>query len=80
MAARKKDMSFEGAVSRLEEIVQKMEDQELSLEESIEIFREGMDLVSFCNKKLDEAERKISIIVKDSEGKLIEGDFEPQEE
>jgi exodeoxyribonuclease VII small subunit len=80
MAARKKDMNFEGAMERLEQIVGNMESQDLSLEESIKIFQEGMELIAACNKKLDEAERKISVIVKNAEGKLIESDFEPQEE
>lgn len=80
MATRKKEVNFEGAMERLEEIVSKMENHELSLEESIKIFQEGIELVAACNKKLDEAERKISVIMKNAEGKLIEGDFEPQEE
>jgi exodeoxyribonuclease VII small subunit len=80
MATRKKDMNFEGAMEKLEEIVGKMENQELSLEESIKIFQEGIELVAACNKKLDEAERKISVILKNAEGKLVEGEFEPQGE
>jgi exodeoxyribonuclease VII small subunit len=80
MAPRKKDLKFEGAMEKLEEIVEKMGSEDLSLEDSIQMFQEGMELVSACNKKLDEAERKISIILKNEENQLIEGNFEPQED
>lgn len=80
MAARKKEKNFEESIDRLEEIVVKMESEELSLEESINIFKEGMDLVAHCNAKLDEAEEKINIIVKSKNGEIEEKEFSPQEE
>jgi exodeoxyribonuclease VII small subunit len=80
MATRKKNVKFEDAIQRLEEIVREIEDNGLSLEESIKIFQEGMELAAACNKKLDEAERKISVIMKGEEGSLVEEDFVPEEE
>lgn len=80
MAGRKKEKKFEESIDRLEEIVSKMENEELSLEESIDIFKEGMDLVALCNSKLDEAEKKINIIVKGKSGELSEEEFSVQEE
>lgn len=80
MATRKKNVKFEEAVQRLEEIVREIEDSDLSLEESIRIFKEGMELAAVCNQKLDEAEKKISIIMKGEEGRVVEGDFTPEEE
>ncbi|MEG0641053.1 MAG: exodeoxyribonuclease VII small subunit [Clostridium sp.] len=80
MVTRKKGKKFEEAVERLEEIVAKMESGELSLDDSIDIYKEGMDLVAFCNSRLDEAEEKINIIVKTKNGKITERELEPQEE
>ncbi|KMT21352.1 exodeoxyribonuclease VII small subunit [Clostridium cylindrosporum] len=80
MAARKKEKNFEGAIDRLEEIVTKMESEELSLEESIDIFKEGMDLVALCNARLDEAEQKINSIVKAKNGEVQEEEFSLQGE
>ncbi len=80
MAGRKKEKKFEESIDRLEEIVSKMENEELSLEESINIFKEGMDLVALCNSRLDEAEKKINIIVKGKNGELGEEEFSIQEE
>lgn len=80
MATRKKNIRFEDAIQRLEEIVREIESSDLSLEESIKMFQEGMELAAVCNQRLDDAERKISIIMKGEDGKLIEGDFIPEEE
>ena len=80
MAARKKEIKFEESINRLEEIVEKMESEELSLEESINIFKEGMDLVANCNAKLDEAEKKISIIMEGRNNTTKEEKFSLQEE
>ncbi len=61
----KKD--FESAMKRLEEIVQILENGNLPLEESIKIFEEGMELIKFCTAKLEEAERKVTILLKEGE-------------
>jgi exodeoxyribonuclease VII small subunit len=67
---------FEEAMKRLEDIVQSLESGELSLEDSIQTFEEGMNLVSFCSKKLEEAEQKVTMLVKESDGKYREQPFE----
>ena len=61
---------FEEAVEELEKVVERLESGELSLEESLAAFEEGVSLVKFCNQKLDEVEKKIELLVKDKEGKL----------
>lgn len=63
--------NFEEAISELEEIVRKLEDGEISLEESIEYFQKGVELSRICNKKLDEAERKITMLL-DNGGDEVE--------
>ena len=51
--------SFEGALEELESIVERMEDGEPSLEESLKLFERGMDLTRRCQKALDDAEQRI---------------------
>ncbi len=68
--------SFEEALAELEQIVSKLEKGEISLEESIANFQQGIELSRYCASKLDEAEKKISILLQDDEGKLIEKDFD----
>lgn len=80
MAGRKKAKNFEESVARLEDIVTKMESEDLPLDDSIKIFKEAMDLISECNSKLDEAEQRINIIVKDKNEELKEEEFSFQEE
>ena len=63
-----KEKKFEEALERLEGIVKKMEEGDMTLEESLEAFEEGVRLSRFCSKKLDEAERKVEILLKDDEG------------
>lgn len=63
------EMKFEEALSRLESIVERLEGADLSLEDSLKSFEEGIRLTRFCSKKLNEAEKKIEILLRDSEGK-----------
>ncbi|MFH1480970.1 MAG: exodeoxyribonuclease VII small subunit [Pseudomonadota bacterium] len=74
------EKKFEEAMKRLEEIVQGLESGDLSLEASLGIFEEGMKLLGFCSKKLEEAEQKVTILIKESEGKHIQKPFEVERE
>ncbi len=67
---------FENATHRLEAIVKELEKGELSLEEALKLFEEGMKISRFCNSKLDEAERKVEILMKDEGGKITEKPFQ----
>ena len=60
--AAKKQMSFEQAMDRLEEIVKKLESGAAPLDESIALFSEGAELVKTCTAILDEAEQKVKIL------------------
>ena len=75
-----KKSSFEKALNRLEEIVNQLESGELSLDESLKIFQEGIELSRFCTKKLQDAETKVKKLIKDSSGKFKLEDFELEEE
>ena len=71
--------TFEEAVKRLEEIVRNLESGDLPLEDSLRDFEEGMKLVTFCSGKLEEAEKKVSVLIKES-GKYKEIPFEIDDE
>lgn len=73
------EKKFEKAMERLEEIVKALESGELGLDESLKIFEEGMKLVRFCEEKLNEAEKKVTILTKRPDGSLEEVPFEIEE-
>ena len=62
-------IKFEKALTRLETIVTELEGGELSLDESLRIFEEGVKLSKTCFKMLDDAERKVEILVQDKDGR-----------
>jgi exodeoxyribonuclease VII small subunit len=62
------EKKFEDALSRLETIVEKLEGDDLSLDESLKAFEEGIRLFRLCNKKLNEAEKKVEILLRDTGG------------
>ena len=68
-------MTFESALSRLEEIVRAMESGSAALDSSLALFEEGIGLVKFCTKALDTAEQKVKILQKDENGEMTEAPF-----
>lgn len=74
----KKEVSFEKAMQRLEQIVDLLESGEYPLEESLSIFEEGVRLVNLCNSKLENIEKSIKVLT-NNQGELIEEDFKPDE-
>jgi exodeoxyribonuclease VII small subunit len=69
-------MSFEEAMKRLESIVKTLEEENLSLEDSLKMFDEGIALCRFCNKRLDEAEYKVEKLIKNERGEISTEGFE----
>ena len=63
---------FEDALRQLEEIVQRLEKGELPLEESLKLYEEGIRLSRLCHAKLEEAEGRIEMLMKDARGELVE--------
>jgi exodeoxyribonuclease VII small subunit len=71
-------MDFEKRLGRLEEIVEKMETGELSLEDSLKLFEEGVKLSRECNSQLSEAEQKVKLLLGvDDDGQPVTSDFSP---
>ena len=63
--------TFEAALQKLDEIVQKLEKGDLPLEQSLVLYEEGVRLSRLCHAKLEEAEGKIELLLKDSRGELV---------
>jgi exodeoxyribonuclease VII small subunit len=76
---RKGKKTFENALSQLESIVSQLEDGDLPLEESLKLFEEGIKLSRFCNQKLNEAQKKVEVLLRGNEGTLETHPFEPEE-
>ncbi|MBW2442745.1 MAG: exodeoxyribonuclease VII small subunit [Deltaproteobacteria bacterium] len=67
--------TFEQAMKQLERIVQDLESGDMPLEKAIKTFEEGIQLSRFCSEKLDETEKRITILLQDAEGKPSEAPF-----
>jgi len=72
--------NFEKDLKSLEDIVAKLEGDEVSLDEAMALFEKGVNISRLCSKKLDEAEHKVEILTKDKEGNLGAEPFEPGEQ
>jgi len=67
--------TFEKAMDKLEKIVQELESADLPLEKAIKKFEEGVQLSKFCSEKLDETEKRITILLKDQNDHVFEKPF-----
>lgn len=66
-----KELSFEQALKNLEKIAEDLESEDISLDASLKNYEEGMKLIAVCNKKLQEAKKKVDVLVK-KDGKTLE--------
>jgi len=71
---------FESALKKLEEVVNRLEGGELSLDDSLKAFEEGVKYANFCSKKLDEAESRVELLLKQKDGTFVKKDFRIEEE
>ncbi|MCD7776634.1 MAG: exodeoxyribonuclease VII small subunit [Firmicutes bacterium] len=76
--AETKEYTFEGAVSRLEEIVRSLEGGKTPLDEALRLYEEGVSLVRLCCDRLDTAEQKVKLLKLDGNGGAVETDFAPK--
>ena len=72
---KEEDMNFEDAMKALEQIANELENGELSLEQSVDKFEEGIKISKKCNEILEKAEKKISILIKNGD-EIKEENFE----
>jgi len=73
-------ISFEKSLKQLEQIVQELESGDLPLEKAMKKFEEGVKLSKYCSEKLDETEKKISVLLRDNKGDITEEPFMPENE
>ena len=68
--AENKELGFEAALQKLESIVDKLESGEMSLEDALKQYEEGVRMADLCSKRLNEAEKKIEMLMKTGSGKF----------
>lgn len=73
-----KDLNFEIAMKQLEEIAVQLEKNDLDLDKSVEMFEEGMKLSKKCSEILENAEKKITILVNDGKDNFSEEQFKTE--
>ena len=71
-----KEIAFETALKKLETIVENLENGELSLEEALKAYEEGVRMADICSKRLGEAEKKVEVLMKTNAGKFKAVPFE----
>ncbi len=69
------NMNFEEAIKKLEEITTELEKDDLDLDTSVSKFEEGMKISKLCSKMLEDAEKRISVLINTEDG-IVEEDFE----
>ena len=72
--------NFEQSMKKLEQTVQKLESGDLPLEEAMQKFEEGIKLSRLCSEKLDETEKKITLLTQDEKGNVSEKPFISEDE
>lgn len=71
---------FETALKKLEDVVKKLEGGELPLEDSLKAFEEGVKQAAFCSKKLNEAEKRVELLLKQKDGSFAREEFRLDDE
>jgi exodeoxyribonuclease VII small subunit len=74
-----KQKTFEASLGELEKIVRKLEDGDLPLEQSLKLFEDGVRLSRECQERLDQAERRIEILLRDEAGNPVLQDLNADE-
>ena len=73
----KREMTFEDAMNRLQEIVMYLEGGDVPLDKSLSAFEEGVNLVKFCNSELENAEKKVKLLTFSESGEVTETEMPP---
>lgn len=69
--------SFENNLKELETIVKTLESSEITLDEMLDLFEKGIVLTKSCTQQLENAEQKITVLMKNKNGEIAEEDFKP---
>lgn len=76
--SKKEELNFEELMVKLEDITNKLENEKLSLDESVKLFEEGMQISKECNNKLEDAEKRITILINEND-EIKEENFNPED-
>ena len=76
--SEKKELNFEELIEKLEDITNKLEKEQLSLDDSVKLYEEGMRISKECNTKLEDAEKRITVLINDND-EIKEENFSPEE-
>ena len=76
MSTNEQPKSFEASLEALERIVQQLEQGDLPLEKSLELFEQGIGLSRQCQDRLNQAERRIEVLLRDNQGRTMVSPFE----
>lgn len=71
--------TFEASLEALERIVQQLESGDLPLEQSLELFEQGIRLSRECQERLGQAERRIEVLLRDNQGRPVVSTYEPKQ-
>lgn len=69
---------FEEAISKLEDIVKQLESGDAPLDQSLALFEQGIKLSKSCQKMLDDAEKKVSVLLTNDDGEIKKQDFDSE--
>ena len=70
---------FEKSIEELREIIEKLESGNIPLDDSLSLFEKGVKILNSANKKLSQMEKKVEILIEDSDGKIKREDFDSRE-
>ena len=73
-----KNLSFEKALERLQEIVSELEEPEKGLEASLELFEEGVALSRLCRSRIDEIQKRVDVVLKETPDSLVTGPLDEE--
>ena len=76
--AKRAGQSFEASLAALERVVRELERGDLPLEKSLELFEQGVRLSRECQERLNEADRRIELLLSESDGRMIVSPFDPE--
>ncbi len=71
--------TFEQSITELEKIVERLENGDVTLDESLELFEQGIKLSKSCQKMLDSAEKRVSVLMANDDGEMVKEDFTAEE-
>lgn len=78
MSKKEEELNFEELILKLEEITNKLEKEQLSLDDSVKLFEEGMGVSKKCNDRLENAEKRITMLI-NNDNEIEEKNFIPEE-